>query len=122
MSQANYNFTATRSARIALAMKRISSRKHIASGSLELPLLVPSPSPREKTSLRAYPALPTGTVAWVEGKPFVPTTKARGYTTADLHPRSAANNPGIWAQYAADAAGERALMLRQRDILSDFVV
>lgn len=111
MSQSSYNFTATRSARIALAMKRIYSRKHIASWSLEPVMLVPSPSPREKTSLMAHPAMPLGTIAWVEGTAFVPSAHTKVFTSADLHPRRA----GI-KQHSCTR------VLRQRECLSESVV
>jgi hypothetical protein len=108
MSNANYNFIATNTQRHALALKREWTRQHITFWAAEFPLLVPSPAPREKTSLIAHPVMPSGTIAWVGdkhgGAAFIPSVKTKVFTTSDLHPRAAANNLGIWAQYATTHA------------------
>lgn len=99
MSQANYNFTVTRSARIALALKRLYSRRHIALWSHEPVSLVPSPSPRVSTPLQPVLASPSGTVAWIGGKTdgyhFVPERRTTIFTTADLHPRARSNTHAL---------------------------
>ena len=97
MSNANYNFTVTRTQRMALAMKRLYTRAHIHAWSLEPVMLVPSPSVRVSTPLRAVLTLPVGTVAWVgtmdvaqvEDAAFIPTVRTKVFTTAALYPRRA---------------------------------